>query len=182
LAWLKSGLPISPENAKTLIDSIKIELINEGRGQLTYLDGEDVSDAIRTTEVTKAVSPVSALPYVRETMVALQREMGYKGGVVMDGRDIGTAVFPNAELKVYLNATIEARAERRTKEMLAKGMEANFDEIKQQIADRDNFDSTREHSPLMKAADAIEIDTSLMTIEQQVETIYHLVQTKLHNL
>ncbi len=182
LAWLKSGLPISPENAKTLIDSVKIELINEGRGQLTYLDGEDVSDAIRTTEVTKAVSPVSALPYVRETMVALQREMGYKGGVVMDGRDIGTAVFPNAELKVFLNATIEARAERRTKEMLAKGMEANFDEIKQQISDRDNFDSTREHSPLMKAEDAIEIDTSLMTIEQQVETIYNLVQTKLHNL
>ncbi len=179
LAWIKSGLEIDEKYAETLVDSIKVELRNEGNGQLTFLDGIDVSDDIRTTEVTKLVSPVSAMPYVREKMVAMQREMGQKGGVVMDGRDIGTAVFPNADLKVFLIASIDARAQRRTKEMLEKGMEANVEEIKQQIIDRDHFDSTREHSPLRKADDAIEIDTSNMTIDDQVNSIYELAIKKM---
>ncbi len=179
LAWIKSGLEIDEIHAEKLVDSIRVELKNEGNGQLTFLDGIDVSDDIRTTAVTKLVSPVSAMPYVREKMVAMQREMGYKGGVVMDGRDIGTAVFPNADLKVFLVASIDARAQRRTKEMLEKGMEANVEEIKQQIIDRDHFDSSREHSPLRKAEDAIEIDTSNMTIDDQVNSIYELAIKKM---
>ncbi len=176
LAWMRSGLEINDKYAAKLVDSIKVELVNKGNGQLTYLDGKDVSDEIRTTEVTKLVSPVSAMPYVREKMVAMQREMGFKGGVVMDGRDIGTAVFPNADLKIFLIASIDARAERRTKEMLEKGMDANVEDIKQQIIDRDNYDSSREYSPLKKADDAIEIDTSNMTIDDQVDSIYNLAQ------
>ncbi len=177
LGWIRSGLEINEKNASKLVDSISVELKNEGNGQLTYLDGKDVSEDIRTTEVTKLVSPVSAMAYVREKMVAMQREMGQKGGVVMDGRDIGTAVFPNAELKIFLVASIDARAERRTNEMLAKGMDVNLDEIRQQISERDHYDSTREHSPLKKANDAIEIDTSNMTIDIQVDVIFDFAQS-----
>ncbi len=176
LGWIRSGLEISEKYASKLVDSISVELKNEGNGQLTYLDGKDVSEEIRTTEVTKLVSPVSAMAYVREKMVAMQRQIGYKGGVVMDGRDIGTTVFPNAELKIFLVASIDARAERRTNEMLAKGIDVNLDDIRQQISERDHYDSTREHSPLKKANDAIEIDTSNMTIDIQVDVIFDFAQ------
>lgn len=157
-----------------LTEQLKIELRPSPKGQLTLLNGEDVSDDIRLPEVTKLVSPVSAMQCVREKLVAQQRELGKQGGVVMDGRDIGTVVFPNAELKIFLIASIEARARRRSLELEAKGMVFDIDELKKQITDRDNYDSSRDISPLRQAEDAILIDTSEMTLEEQTERMIEL--------
>ena len=174
LAWIRQNKEYSDAGVIDMLDSLQIELRQSEVGQRTILNGEDVSDDIRLPEVTKLVSPVSAIAEVRDKLVAMQREIGNAGGVVMDGRDIGTAVFPNAELKVFLVASIETRANRRTKELLAKGMEVNEELIKKEIADRDHYDSNREHSPLRKAEDAIEIDTSDMTLQEQADTIIKL--------
>ena len=174
LAWIRQNKEYSDAGVIALLDSLNIELRQSEVGQRTILNGDDVSDDIRLPEVTKLVSPVGAIAEVRDKLVAMQREIGNAGGVVMDGRDIGTAVFPNAELKVFLVASIETRANRRTKELLAKGMEVNEELIKKEIADRDHYDSNREHSPLRKAEDAIEIDTSDMTLQEQADTIIKL--------
>ena len=133
----------------------------------TYLNGELVEQDIRTMEVSNHVSPIAALGFVREAMVAQQQQMGKDKGVVMDGRDIGTTVFPNAELKIYVTASAEVRAQRRYDELKAKGMEADFDEILKNVQERDYIDSHREVSPLRKADDAIELDNSHMTIAEQ---------------
>ena len=133
----------------------------------TYLNGELVEKDIRTMEVSNHVSPIATLGFVREAMVAQQQEMGRGGGVVMDGRDIGTVVFPNAELKVFVTASAEVRAQRRYDELKGKGMEADYDEILKNVQERDYIDSHREVSPLRKADDAIELDNSHMTIPEQ---------------
>lgn len=133
----------------------------------TYLNGKLVEQDIRTMEVSNHVSPIAALGFVREAMVAQQQQMGKDKGVVMDGRDIGTTVFPNAELKIYVTASAEVRAQRRYDELKAKGMEADFDEILKNVQERDYIDSHREVSPLRKADDAIELDNSHMTIAEQ---------------
>lgn len=174
LGWLNSGLELSKENLKLITDNSNVDLKQSPDGQRTFLNGTDVSDDIRSTEVTSYVSPVSADGYVREKMVDLQREIGKNGGVVMDGRDIGTVVFPNAELKIYLVASIHARTERRFLEMINKGMNVTKDEVSKLISDRDVYDSSREISPLHKADDAIEIDTSSLTIIEQTNIIIDL--------
>ena len=133
----------------------------------TYLNGELVEHDIRTMEVSSHVSPIAALGFVREAMVAQQQQMGKDKGVVMDGRDIGTVVFPDAELKVFVTASAKVRAQRRYDELKAKGMEADFDEILKNVEERDYIDSHREVSPLRKADDAIELDNSNMTIAEQ---------------
>ena len=133
----------------------------------TYLNGELVEQDIRTMEVSNHVSPIAALGFVREAMVAQQQQMGKDKGVVMDGRDIGTTVFPDAELKIYVTASAEVRAQRRYDELKAKGMEADYDEILKNVQERDYIDSHREVSPLRKADDAIELDNSHMTIAEQ---------------
>ena len=133
----------------------------------TYLNGELVEQEIRTMEVSNHVSPIAALGFVREAMVAQQQEMGLGGGVVMDGRDIGTVVFPNAELKIFVTASAEVRAQRRFDELKGKGMDADYDEILKNVQERDFIDSHREVSPLRKADDAIELDNSNMTIAEQ---------------
>lgn len=135
----------------------------------TYLNGELVEDKIRTMEVSNHVSPIATLGFVREAMVAQQQQMGKDKGVVMDGRDIGTVVFPDAELKIFVTASAEVRAQRRYDELKGKGMEANFDEILKNVQERDYIDSHREVSPLKKADDAIELDNSHMTIPEQKE-------------
>ena len=135
----------------------------------TYLNGELVEDKIRTMEVSNHVSPIATLGFVREAMVAQQQQMGKDKGVVMDGRDIGTVVFPDAELKIFVTASAEVRAQRRYDELKDKGMEANFDEILKNVQERDYIDSHREVSPLKKADDAIELDNSNMTIPEQKE-------------
>ena len=133
----------------------------------TYLNGELVEHDIRTMEVSNHVSPIATLGFVREAMVAQQQQMGKDKGVVMDGRDIGTVVFPDAELKVFVTASAKVRAQRRYDELKGKGMEADFDEILKNVEERDYIDSHREVSPLRKADDAIELDNSNMTIAEQ---------------
>lgn len=133
----------------------------------TYLNGENVERQIRTMQVSAHVSPVAALPFVRAAMTAQQRQMGQQGGIVMDGRDIGTAVFPHAEMKVFVTASDEIRAQRRYDELKAKGEETDFDTVLQNLRERDRIDSTRAVSPLRQAEDALILDNSHLTIEQQ---------------
>ena len=146
---------------------ISFQFNNETNRPDTYLNGELVEHDIRTMEVSSHVSPIATLGFVREAMVAQQQQMGKDKGVVMDGRDIGTTVFPDAELKIFVTASPEVRAQRRYDELKAKGMEANFDDILKNVQERDYIDSHREVSPLRKADDAIELDNSNMTIPEQ---------------
>lgn len=133
----------------------------------TYLNGELVEKDIRTMEVSSKVSPIAALPFVRKALVEQQQMMGREKGIVMDGRDIGTAVFPDAELKVFVTASAEVRAQRRYDELKAKGMKADYASILKNVEERDYIDSHREVSPLRKADDAVELDNSHMTIAEQ---------------
>lgn len=133
----------------------------------TYLNGECVEREIRTMEVSRHVSLIAALPFVRSAMVEMQREMGKEKGVVMDGRDIGTVVFPHAELKIFVTASAEVRAQRRYDELTAKGEKCNYEEILENVKERDRIDSTRETSPLRQAEDAIVLDNTHMTIPEQ---------------
>ena len=133
----------------------------------TFLNGEDVEREIRSLEVSNHVSPVAALPFVRTALVAQQQRMGEDGGIVMDGRDIGTTVFPNAELKIFVTASAEVRAQRRYDELKQKGMEADYDDILKNVQERDYIDSHRDVSPLRQADDALLLDNSAMTIEEQ---------------
>lgn len=133
----------------------------------TYLNGECVEQEIRTLEVSNHVSPIATLPFVRAALVAQQQRMGRDKGIVMDGRDIGTTVFPDAELKIFVTASARVRAQRRYDELKAKGMEADFDDILKNVQERDYIDTHREVSPLRKADDAIELDNSHLTIDQQ---------------
>lgn len=174
LAFIRSGKELDGFDFDSLMNNIKIELEPSESGQRTLLNGEDVSKEIRTAEVTKLASPVAAVGIVREKLVDQQRELGKQGGVVMDGRDIGTVVFPKADLKLYMHASIEARAERRTKELIAAGSQVTVEEIAKLISDRDDFDSSREISPLRKADDAQVIDTSNITIEEQTNLVIDL--------
>lgn len=139
----------------------------------TYLNGRCVEKKIRTMEVSNYVSPIATIGFVREAMVDQQREMGKAKGVVMDGRDIGTVVFPDAELKVFVTASAEVRAQRRFDELTAKGEECNFEEILFNVQERDRIDSTREIAPLKQAPDAIVLDNSQMTIPEQNEWLYN---------
>lgn len=138
----------------------------------TYLNGRCVEKKIRTMEVSNYVSPIATIGFVREAMVDQQREMGKAKGVVMDGRDIGTVVFPDAELKVFVTASAEVRAQRRFDELTAKGEKCNFEEILFNVQERDRIDSTREIAPLKQAPDAIVLDNSQMTIPEQNEWLY----------
>ena len=133
----------------------------------TYLNNECVEKEIRSLEVSNHVSPIAAVPFVRTAMVAQQQQMGKDKGVVMDGRDIGTTVFPDAELKIFVTASAQVRAQRRYDELKAKGMPADFDDILKNVEERDYIDSHREVSPLRKADDAFELDNSNMTIPEQ---------------
>ncbi len=146
--------------------AISFALMPDG-SQHTLLNGEDVEAEIRGMEVSNRVSPVSAIAAVRRDLVAKQQAFGRERGIVMDGRDIGTTVFPDAELKIFLDAPAECRAERRVKELRAKGQEVSYDEVVANVKSRDHIDQTREESPLRRAADAIGLDNSSMTIEEQ---------------
>ena len=146
---------------------ISLRLNPETQRPDTYLNGECVEREIRTMEVSRHVSLIAALPFVRSAMVEMQREMGKEKGVVMDGRDIGTVVFPHAELKIFVTASAEVRAQRRYDELTAKGEKCNYEEILEYVKERDHIDSTRETSPLRQAEDAIVLDNTNMTIPEQ---------------
>lgn len=160
---------IDETRLKALLPDVKLtfQLNNETKLPEVCLNGENVERHIRTLEVSQHVSPIAALPFVREKLVEQQQAMGNEKGIVMDGRDIGTVVFPNAELKIFVTASAEIRAQRRFKELEAKGMPADFDEILQNVEQRDYIDTHRETSPLRQADDALVLDNSHLTIAEQ---------------
>jgi len=144
-----------------------------------YLNGDNVNAAVRTMEVSNSVSTVATIPEVRQQLVELQQQMGVDKGIVMDGRDIGTVVFPDAELKLFMTASASTRAQRRYDELIESGAEVTYEAVLENITSRDHIDSTREDSPLFKADDAIGIDNSNLTMEQQFEHVMALVNSKL---
>lgn len=154
------------------LPSTTIDFAVTPSGQRTLLNGTDVEEQIRTMEVSANVSTVAAIPAIRRDMVDRQREYGLRKGIVMDGRDIGTTVFPNAELKIFCNAPAEVRAARRFKELTAKGEKTTFEEVLANVEHRDMIDTTRAESPLRRAADAIDLDNSTMTIDEQNAWLY----------
>ena len=160
---------VNSEELEKHINDISVSfcLNNDTLKPETFLNGVNVESKIRTMEVSSRVSLVAALRFVREALVKLQQEMGKSKGIVMDGRDIGTVVFPDAELKIFVTASAEIRAQRRYDELLAKGQEVSFDEILKNVEERDRIDQTRTVSPLRKADDAIVLDNSNMTLEEQ---------------
>lgn len=148
---------------------------------VTYLNEERVEDEIRTLEVSQHVSPIAALPFVREAMTAAQQAMGEEKGIVMDGRDIGTAVFPYAELKIFVTASAEVRAQRRFDELQAKGLPASYEDILKNVQERDYIDSHREVSPLRQAEDALVLDNSRLTREEQNQWLLQQFDTAVRN-
>lgn len=163
------------------LDSIELSFKNntETNQSEIQLNGENVERKIRNLDVSKKVSVVAALPEVRKKLVEQQQKMGKEKGIVMDGRDIGTVVFPNAECKLFMTASPQKRANRRYKELLDRGEKVSFEEVLKNVEERDYIDSTRETSPLKKAEDAIVIDNSDMGLDEQFERILNLVKSKI---
>lgn len=143
-----------------------------------FIGGRNVDQAIRSTEVSDHVSGISAIGEVRHKLVAMQQQMGRNGGVVMDGRDIGTVVFPDAEVKIFMTADVDVRAQRRYKELTEKGVSVSYEDIKRNISDRDRQDESREISPLRRADDALLLDNSLMTPDQQIEWLMKILDSR----
>ncbi|MHB9030127.1 MAG: (d)CMP kinase [Candidatus Latescibacterota bacterium] len=170
--------PADEDEVKRIVAHSGVELQITPEGQRTLLNGRDVSGRIRDRDVTAAVSAVSAQKAVRDRMTELQRGLGGNGGVVMEGRDIGTVVFPDAQFKFYLDASIEARAARRYRELIDKGMNVSFEELAEEIRERDRANTERALAPLRRASDAVYIDTTAMTFEEQVSTIVSVVRGK----
>jgi len=173
---------ISLDNEEALADLLlatEIKLVASKSGQLVFVDSMDVTNKIREAEVTNSVSIVSKYRSVREEMVRRQKEFAKDGGIVMDGRDIGTHVIPNAELKIFLLASVDERAERRHAENISKGFPSDINKLKEEIELRDKLDSEREVAPLRKAADAIELDTTSLSIDEVVDKIMHLVHERI---
>lgn len=162
---------IDTEKLRTAMSNIKITFAadEETKNSVTYLNGVNVESEIRTLEVSQHVSHVAALDFVRTALIEQQRQMGKAKGIVMDGRDIGTTVFPDAELKIFVTASAEVRARRRYDELVARGSNPNYEEILANVIERDHLDQTREISPLRKADDALLLDNSNMTIEGQLQ-------------
>lgn len=165
---------VNADELQNTLPDIHIDFKVGNDGQLTTLNGEIVETEIRSLEVSSHVSPVAAIPAVRHALVKMQREMGESKGIVMDGRDIGTVVFPDAEMKVFCNATPERRAERRFRELSEKGVTVSYDDVLANVMERDHIDMTRDESPLRCADDAVKLDNSAMTIDEQNEWLLNL--------
>lgn len=183
VAWksLQLGIPLSDEDAIVRMTGDMNIDFPEGDGSRIFVDGEDIADEIRTPEVTWLSSPVSAISGVRSQLVAQQRRLAGHGGVVMEGRDIGSVVLPSAEVKVFLTASVEERAGRRFREMQAAGMDVDVENLTHDIRERDHRDSTRSDSPLVKAPGAVEIDTDGLSIEGVVRRILDLSEEKIRS-
>jgi cytidylate kinase len=179
LAYAAIHNKVDPQDGtalKELLDTIKIQLINELEGTKVLVNAQDVTTDIRTAEVNKLVPQVASHEAVRLEMVERQRKLASEGSSILDGRDIGTHVLPNADVKVFLTASVDVRAERRHVEQVKKGMPSDLEELKQDIAKRDELDMTREVAPLRKADDAVEVDTTSLTIDEVVSSIVELVK------
>ncbi len=184
LHFLNNHVTLSnPKDVAKNLENLEISFhVNPETGkQETYLNGINVEDEIRSMKVSGYVSEVSKIKEVRTALVAQQQHLGRKKGVVMDGRDISTVVFPQAELKVFMTADLNIRAERRQKELLEKGDMVALDKIIQNLAERDQIDSTRKESPLLKADDAVELDTSQLDFDEQVNQIVKLAKERIGN-
>lgn len=173
---------VNADALQKALSDIRIDFRLEDGAQHTILNGEDVEKEIRTMEVSRVVSPVAALPAVRHALVRMQQELGASKGIVMDGRDIGTTVFPDAEMKVFVKASAATRAQRRLDELTARGEKATFEEVLENVEQRDHIDETREESPLRCAKDASVLDNSFMTPTQQDEWIMNLYNKTLSSL
>ena len=179
LAAVRRGVdPTDSMKMAQLSRSVQISFVPLDGGEKVLLDGEDVSGEIRTPETSQLTPRVAAIPEVRTSLVELQRAMGNSGGVVLEGRDIGTVVFPNAEVKIFLIATAEERGRRRFEELTAKGEIVDLAQTIADIEQRDRIDSSRSHSPLAKSPDAVEIDTTGLTIDQVHDRILQVVQSR----
>ncbi|MEP3390141.1 MAG: (d)CMP kinase [Reichenbachiella sp.] len=173
----------NPKSVSKALGDISITFHhNESNGQSeTFLNGLNVEDKIREMEISQKVSEVAAIKAVREAMVKQQQKMGKSKGIVMDGRDIGSVVFPEAELKIFMNADFDVRAERRQKELFDKDNLVDLDEVKENLRKRDKIDTTREESPLIKPKDSVEVDTTHMFLEEQVDHIVQLATGRMMN-
>ncbi len=169
---------IDENKLNKLLPDIKIHFENNDGVQYVFLNGIDITKEIRLPSVSDNVSLIAKLPEVREKLVEQQRKMGALGGIIMDGRDIGTVVFPNAELKLFVTASTDVRTERRYKELREKGVEITREEVKNNLTERDRIDSTREISPLRQAEDAIIVDNSHLTREEQLSLAINLVNER----
>lgn len=167
------------EAIETMLNHTSIALQPSERGQLVFVDGEDVSQTIRSNEVTSNVSEVAAHANIREILVAMQQKLAANGGVVMDGRDIATHVLKDAELKIFMSATVEERARRRYLDNERRGIESTIESLQQEIALRDKLDSEREASPLIQAEDALFLDTTNLTIDEAAQEILKLAQARM---
>lgn len=172
---------IGPEDERALsqlVTSIHLSFLPDGRENRLFCNGEDITHAIRTPAISRFASEISKNPIVREALVRMQREMGQKGGVVLEGRDIGTVVFPEADVKFYLDAVPEERAKRRFKELVEKGLRVDFEETLKEVIERDQNDMSRRHSPLKRAEDAVLIDSTNRSVDEVVGEMVRLIQEK----
>ena len=180
---ITNGIPLIEEIEAKLNDMVLEFKFNPTTEKSDlYLNGENIEELIRMPDVASNVSKIASIKSVREKLVAEQQKMGLKGGLIMDGRDIGSVVFPNAELKLFVTAAPEIRAERRLKELLANGVETNFEDVFKNLVERDHLDSTRSESPLTRTNDAKVIDTSNLTPEGQLELAYNYSKEILKNI
>ena len=182
LAASRRGVePVASPEVDALLDAIRVELtFNENREQVVLLNGEDVSSLIRTPEASMMASKISAIPSVRAYLLDLQRDMAKTHNVIMDGRDIGTVVLPDAQVKIFLTASPGARAERRYKELVEKGMDVNYDDILRDVITRDYNDTHRETAPLKPAEGCVTVDTTALDFEQSVQRIISVIKENTH--
>lgn len=170
------------ESIARMVDGLDIDFHITPQGQVTMLDGENVEPYIRGMEVSDYVSDIAAIPEVRKALTEMQRRLGANGGIVMDGRDIGTTVFPDAALKIFVNASAETRAQRRCEELRARGETVDFNDVLDNIEKRDRIDETRAVSPLRRADDAVILDNSTMTHDEQNQCLLDLFNSRIKNI
>lgn len=182
LKFVRTGKSFTNENIISVLPGTELSLTHIDGEQHIIIDGEDVSSLIRTQEISSAASKVSAVPEVRAFLLDLQRDIARKNNVIMDGRDVGTVILPNAEVKIFLTANVEVRARRRHRELMAKGLETpdTFDRVLKEVAERDKADSERATAPLKPAEDAVLVDTSDMDFEQSVQTVINIIRRKVN--
>ena len=174
LSIRKGGDSTNVSTLTELAKSCRIDFLDNGK--TTLLNGEDVSDLLRTPEIDRAIVAIAKVPEVRHEMVQQQRRIGKNGGIIVEGRDVTTVVFPDADLKFYINASVEERAKRRFAEQKAQSIDTTLEQVEQEIRERDQMDKSREHSPLRTAEDAIIVDTTKMTINQAVNFVLNRVE------
>lgn len=176
LSIREGGDPTNVSTLTELAKSCRIDFLDNGK--TTLLNGEDVSDFLRTPEIDRAIVAIAKVPEVRHEMVQQQRRIGKNGGIIVEGRDVTTVVFPDADLKFYINASVEERAKRRFAEQKAQSIDTTLEQVEQEIRERDQMDESREHSPLRTAEDAIVLDTTGMTVNQAVNFVLNRVEVR----